>query len=146
METHLLQQNSPPLVSSLELVVLKAILFAAVVILGISPFSVAQYLPKESACSPADLSASPLVAWSDLQKPRPIPEITTPPDRQLQDRLLVPHTETYPAAASTLNFTGTIVNDDGRHFCVAPARCVQSGRSGEGREVPRTACQDFRPC
>lgn len=147
MEPRLLTQNSPPLFSPLELVVLKAILFAAVVVLAISPLSFAQYVPKEpSLGSPGNLSTSPLIAWSDLQKPRPISQTTTPPDQPAQDRQLPPHTETSPAAASTLNFTGTIVNDDGRHFCVVPAGCVQSGRSGEGQEGRRTACQDFRPC
>ncbi len=65
-----------------------------------------------------------LIAWSQLQKPEPVPQPLPPPDRPVQqpdqptDQQSVqpanPQAQRQPPAAQT--FTGTIVKDGGRYL------------------------------
>ena len=77
----------------------------------------AQYLQGQPG--PAILSEIPgpkLIAWSQLQKPAPVPQPLPPPDRPMQQpdtrsdhQPVSPQAPSQPPAAQT--FTGTIVKD-----------------------------------
>lgn len=113
---------------------LRAMLFAAVAIFAISPFSVSQDFSKEPAL-PADLSAFPLIVWSELQKPRPIPEKAALPDQQTSARFIE-------------NLTGTVVNERGDYLLISPNDVAlplddqQNLKRFEGTQVRISGCAD----
>ena len=77
---------------------------------------------KASPVPPSEILGPQLIAWSQMQKPQPVPAPLPPPDRPVQSEQqsgqAVPHTSQEPAqqqpAAQTL--TGTVVKDSGRYI------------------------------
>jgi len=73
---------------------------------------------------PSEILGPQLIAWSQLQKPEPVPQPLPPPDRPVQqpdpqtDQRPVqpanPQAQPQPPAAQT--FTGTIVKDGSRYI------------------------------
>lgn len=68
---------------------------------------------------PADILGTQLVAWSELQKPRPVPQPLPPPQPQ-PDPSAQPQTPPQGSQGqqqpSTQPFTGTIVKDGGKYI------------------------------
>ena len=81
---------------------------------------------KPSPTPPSEILGPQLIAWSQMQKPQPVPAPLPPPDRPVQSEQqsgqAVSHTAQEPAqepaqqppAAQTL--TGTVVKDGGRYI------------------------------
>ena len=107
-------------------------IFATLGLLAFAPFVFAQDSGTRSTQTlPAEILGSPLIAWSQLQEPRPVPQPQPlpPPDRperqpeqpnpnsaqpaSSQDQ----HTQEQPEP-SAHTFTGTVMNDGGKFVLV----------------------------
>jgi len=92
-------------------------LFATLgVLLVIAPLVFAQNLQTQpSPALPSDILGPQLIAWSQLQKPQPVPQPLPTPDRPAQQpaQSANPPAQQQQPAAQT--FTGTIVKDGSRY-------------------------------
>lgn len=95
--------------------------FAPLALLAFCPFVCAQDpLQQPSPTLPAEILGPPLVAWSVLQKPRPIPEPLPPPENrdqsqsQSQSQAGQPR-DSQPQQPSAQSFTGTIARNNGKY-------------------------------
>jgi Protein of unknown function (DUF5818) len=90
-----------------------SLLATLVFLLGTVPLMFAQDLqsPPRPALPSSDILGPQLIAWSQLQKPQPVPQPLPPPDRpiQQQDQTANPPVQQQQPAAQT--FTGTIAKD-----------------------------------
>src|SRR5579863_1414394 len=97
------------------------LLAAVVLVLGTAPLVCAQDAQSQL---PFSVLGPQLIAWSQLQKPEPVPQPLPPPDRPVQQpdqpasqesaQPATPQAQPQPPAAQT--FTGTIVKDGGRYI------------------------------
>jgi hypothetical protein len=78
---------------------------------------------------PPDILGPQLIAWSQLQKPEPVPQPLPPPDRPVQQpdqhaeqQPANPQAQPQPPAAQT--FTGTIVKDGSRYILKVSSKNV----------------------
>jgi hypothetical protein len=70
---------------------------------------------QPSPAAPAEIIGPPLVAWSVLQKPRPIPEPLPPPDNRTDQSQAGQPADSQPQQPSAQTFTGTIAKDSGKY-------------------------------
>jgi hypothetical protein len=91
-------------------------------LLTVSTFASAQdSLQQPNPALPAEMLGPPLIAWSVLQKPRPIPEPLPPPDNRDQSQSQVGQTEnaqpqdSQPQQPTAQSFTGTIAKNSGKY-------------------------------
>ena len=85
----------------------------AATLLVFSPFVAGQQASQQPNSPPLPSVLGPqLVAWSDLQKPQPVPQPLPPPQRADQSLPAPSHTQQQP---STQTFTGTIVKDNNKY-------------------------------
>jgi hypothetical protein len=98
----------------------RTVLFAAALSVFSSYALAQQTIQRLNPTLPADVLGPELVAWSELQKPRPIPQPLPPPERadqsqpeqsQVQEQQQVQQRQ----QAADQPFTGTIVKDDGKY-------------------------------
>jgi hypothetical protein len=93
--------------------------------LGTVPLLCAQnFRSQPNPTPPSDILGPQLIAWSQMQKPEPVPQPLPPPDKPIQqppqatDQQPVPPSKSQaqpqPPAAQT--FTGTVVKDAGRYL------------------------------
>lgn len=71
---------------------------------------------QPSPVLPSDILGPQLIAWSQMQKPQPIPQPMPSPGRPSQQAEQQPPQPPSPAAQT---FTGTIVKDGGRYILKA---------------------------
>ena len=87
--------------------------------LAFSPLLLAQETPKQhSPTLPAEILGPPLVAWSQLQKPRPVSQPIPPPDRVDQPLTGQPALSRAQQASpldAAQTFAGSIVKDNGKY-------------------------------
>lgn len=111
-------------------------------VLALSPLVSAQDLLKQpSPALPADIVGPPLVAWSVLQKPHPIPEPLPPPDNRGDQSQAAQPAASQAQPPSAQSFTGTIAKDSG-HFVLKISENVsyrlddqEKASSYEGKQV-----------
>lgn len=105
---------------------MKKLFVAGLALLAFSPLMSAQDpLQQPSPALPAEILGPPLVAWSVLQKPRPIPDPLPPPDNrdqpqsQAQSQAGQPQNsqneDSQPQQPSAQSFTGTIARNNGKY-------------------------------
>ena len=128
----------------------EASIFAALVFLAASlPLAFAQNRQGQaSPALPSDILGPQLIAWSQLQKPQPIPQPLLPPERPVQHSDPQPGQQPPPAvnppaqqppAAQT--FTGTIVADGVRYVLKVSSNSVyqlddqERAKRYEGKQV-----------
>jgi hypothetical protein len=116
------------------------VLSAALV--ALSPFVCAQdALKQPSPLPPAEVLGPPLVAWSVLQKPRPIPEPLPPPDNRSNQSQAGQPADSQPQQPSAQTFTGTIAKASGKYVLkVSESIAYQiddqdKARTYEGKQV-----------
>jgi hypothetical protein len=97
---------------------------AGLALLAVSPLMCAQDpLQQPNPVLPAQILGPPLIAWSALQKPRPIPEPLPPPDNrdesQSQSQAGQPENsqpqDSQPQQPTAQSFTGTIARNSGKY-------------------------------
>jgi hypothetical protein len=127
----------------------KACLLATVVfVIGTVPFMCTQDLRSQpSPVPPSGILGPQLIAWSQLQKPEPVPQPLPPPDRAAQqpDQPATQqppqpaNPQAQPPAAQT--FTGTIVKDGNRYILKVSSNNVyqlddqEKAKRYEGKQV-----------
>jgi hypothetical protein len=94
------------------------------VLLGATPFVLGQTSEQPGPAPSANILGVTLVAWSQMQKPNPVPQPLPPPDRpDQQPETPDAQTPTQPPPPATSQdtewhssqkFTGTIVKDSGK--------------------------------
>jgi len=113
---------------------------------AIGPCMFAQDLQTQpSPALPSDILGPQLIAWSQLQKPQPVPQPLPPPDRPIQqpDRQAAqganpPAQQQQPAAQT---FTGTIVKDGSKYVLKVSSNSgyqlddQERARQYEGKQV-----------
>ena len=126
------------------------LLAALVFVLGAVPLICAQNLRSQpSPVLPSDILGPQLIAWSQLQKPQPVPPPLPPPlpppDRPVQkpDQQTAqpanPQAQPQPPAAQT--FTGTIIKDGSRYILKLSSKNVyqlddqEKAQRYEGKQV-----------
>ena len=122
------------------------LLAALVFVLGTVPLICTQDLQSQpSPALPSDILGPQLIAWSQLQKPEPVPQPLPPPDRpgQQPDQQTAqpehPQAQPQPPAAQT--FTGTIVKDGSRYILKVSSKNVyqlddqEKAQRYEGKQV-----------
>jgi hypothetical protein len=88
-------------------------------LLGLTPLLLGQELQNQAVPRfPGDVLTSQLVAWTQMQKPKPVPEPLPPPDKGVPE----PDRQTTPPARPQAlqqtpaeTFTGKIVKDGGKY-------------------------------
>ncbi len=116
------------------------ILSAALV--ALSPFVCAQDAFKQpNPVLPTEVVGPPLVAWSVLQKPRPIPEPLPPPDNRSNQSQTGQPANSQPQQPTAQTFTGTIAKASGKYILkVSESTAYQiddqdKARAYEGKQV-----------
>jgi hypothetical protein len=116
------------------------ILNAALV--ALSPFVCAQDAFKQpNPVPPTEVLGPPLVAWSVLQKPRPIPEPLPPPDNRSNQSQAGQPADSQPQQPSAQIFTGMIAKANGKYVLkVSESTAYQiddqeKARTYEGKQV-----------
>jgi hypothetical protein len=99
---------------------LATLVFVLVFVSVTIPLTLAQDLNRQpSPVLPSDILGPQLIAWSQIQKPQPIPQPVPPPDRpmpqpdQQQTQPASPPAQQQPPSAQT--FEGRIVKDGSRY-------------------------------
>jgi Protein of unknown function (DUF5818) len=120
-------------------------MFAAAVVLAVSPLLLGQDTAiKSSPVPPAEILGSPLIVWSESQKPQPVPIDAVHPDQQSQDQRAIQPMEpdrTHSGIHELQNFTGTIVNAGSRYVLILSSEVVyqvddqEKARAYEGKRV-----------
>jgi hypothetical protein len=114
-------------------------------LLGIVPPMLAQDLQGQlSPALPSDILGPQLIAWSQLQKPQPVPQPLPPPDRPVSQ----PDQQTQPTNPQAQQqqpvaqaFTGTIVKDSGRYVLKVSSNSLyqlddqEKAKQYEGKQV-----------
>ena len=119
---------------------------AALVFLGAClPLGLAQGPPNQpSFALPSDILGSQLIAWSQLQKPQPIPQPLSMPSRSAQPSDQPPQAanpSAQPQFPAEQAFTGTIIKDGLRYVLKVSSNSVyqldDQERAGlyEGKQV-----------
>jgi Protein of unknown function (DUF5818) len=93
----------------------RTVLFAAALSVFSSYALAQQTIQRLNPTLPADVLGPELVAWSELQKPRPIPQPLPPPERADQSQPEQSQVQQQQQQAADQPFTGTIVKDDGKY-------------------------------
>lgn len=94
-------------------------------LLAFCPWIFAQQAAQRPAPAlPAEILGPPLIAWSELQKPRPVPQPLPPPERAdqsppQQSANSPAEQQESPARTTAQTFTGTIVKDGGKYVLKA---------------------------
>ena len=103
------------------------------------PAMLAQDIKSQpSPVLPSDILGPQLIAWSQMQKPQPIPQPMTSPGRPSQQAEQQPPQPPSPAAQT---FTGTIVKDGARYILKASGTNVyelddqEQAKQYEGKQV-----------
>lgn len=126
------------------------LLTVLVFLLGTVPLLCAQNLRSQpSPTPPSDILGPQLIAWSQMQKPEPVPQPLPPPDKPVQppaqttDQQPAPPSKSQaqpqPPAAQT--FTGTVVKDAGRYILKVTSTTVyqlddqDKAKQYEGKQV-----------
>lgn len=111
-------------------------------LVALSPLVGAQdALKQPSPALPAEILGPPLVAWSVLQKPQPIPEPLPPPDNRGGQSQTGQPADSQPQQPSAQTFTGTIAKDSGKYILKVAEGTVyqiddqEKVRSYEGKQV-----------
>jgi hypothetical protein len=119
-------------------------LFATLIFLAASlPLTLAQDRQSQPHPGlPSDILGPQLIAWSQLQKPQPVPQPLLQPNRPVQysdQGQPAPSAQTQPPAAQI--FTGTIVKDGMRYVLKVASNSVyqlddqERARQYEGKQV-----------
>jgi len=92
-----------------------------VFVLATVPLVSAQDLQtQQGPVLPAEILGPQLIAWSQLQKPEPVPQPLPPPDRPLQQPDPQPDRQATnpqaPQQPTAQTFTGTIAEDGGKYI------------------------------
>jgi Protein of unknown function (DUF5818) len=100
---------------------------------------------QDSQKLPGEILGPPLVAWSAVQQPRPIPATSSSAENGASDICAVqPQTgqaDSAPPQSSIQTFTGTVANDGGRYLLKVSENAAyqlddqEKLRSCEGRQV-----------
>ena len=125
--------------------------FAALVFLTASlPLGFGQGSPSQpSAALPSDVLGPQLIAWSQLQKPQPIPQPVVLPNRPAQQSEAHPDSQppqaanppAQPQSPAAQVFTGTILKDGLRYVLKVSSNTVyqlddqEHARQYEGKQV-----------
>lgn len=95
---------------------------------------------------PSDIYGPQLIAWSEMQKPQPMPQPLPPPDRPIQPSDPQPaqqatQSSNAHAVPQAQTFTGTIVKDGGRYLLKVSRNSVyqlddrEKAKRYEGKQV-----------
>ena len=121
-----------------------------VFLLGSIPLMCGQDLRSQpSPVPPSDILGPQLIAWSQFQKPEPVPQPLPPPDRPVQQPDQTTGQQPAPSAKSQVQpqppaaqtFTGTIVKDAGRYILKVSTTSVyqlddqEKAKQYEGKQV-----------
>ncbi|HWW13382.1 MAG TPA: DUF5818 domain-containing protein [Candidatus Dormibacteraeota bacterium] len=128
-------------------------LLAALLFLpGSVTLMIAQGVPSQaSPVLPSDILGPQLIAWSQLQKPQPVPQPLPPPERPIpqtgqQAQPANPPAQPQPPAAQT--FTGTIVKDGSRYVLKVSSNSAyqlddqEKAKQYEGKQVKISGTPD----
>jgi hypothetical protein len=122
-----------------------SLLAMLICLLGTVPPMLAQDLRGQpSPALPSDILGPQLIAWSQLQKPQPVPQPLPPPERPIpqtaqQAQPSNPPAQPQPPAPQT--FTGTIVKDGSRYVLKASSNSAyqlddqEKAKQYEGKQV-----------
>lgn len=125
-------------------------LLGPVVFLLVVPLLWAQDLRSQpSPVPPSGILGPQLIAWSQFQKPEPVPQPLPPPDRPVQQPDQTTNQQPAPSAKSqeqqqppaAQTFTGTIVKDAGRYILKVSSTSVyqlddqEKAKQYEGKQV-----------
>jgi len=125
------------------------------VLLVFSPLVFAQDAAQQDRPRfPADIPGPQLVAWSELQKPRPVPQPLPPPDQADQQQPSRPGgTQAQPAQQpepSAQTFTGTIVKSGSKYVLKVSESSSyqlddqQKAKAYEGKQVKIAGSLDVK--
>jgi hypothetical protein len=88
--------------------------------LALCSFLCAQDNREPNPGLPSEILGPPLVAWSALQQPRPIPATFASADNSAADipavQIQIGQSDSEPTLSSVQTFTGTIAKDGGRYL------------------------------
>jgi hypothetical protein len=118
---------------------------------GFVSLMIAQGVPSQpSPVLPSDVLGPQLIAWSQLQKPQPVPQPLPPPERPSQTAQQAqpanPPAQPQPPAAQT--FTGTIVKDGSRYVLKVSSNSAyqlddqEKAKQYEGKQVKISGTPD----
>lgn len=136
----------------------KTFVVIAAIIIFFSPLMCAQDpLKQPSPAMPAEILGPPLVAWSVLQKPHPIPasDSRVDPSQVNQSQSEQPSqagqtAESQPQPPSAQTFTGTITKDSDKYVLKVSENVAyqfddqEKARSYEGKQVKIAASLDAK--
>ncbi|MGD0267452.1 MAG: DUF5818 domain-containing protein [Candidatus Sulfotelmatobacter sp.] len=126
------------------------LLAVPVFLLGAVASICAQNLPsRPSPTPPSDILGPQLIAWSQMQKPEPVPQPLPPPDKPVQQPAPTTNQQPAPPAKSQVQprppaaqtFTGTVVKDAGRYILKVSGTTVyqlddqDKAKQYEGKQV-----------
>jgi hypothetical protein len=106
--------------------------FTTVALLALSPLVCAQDSQKPNPALPGNIVGPPLVAWSVVQQPRPIPA-TAPtaengPSDNRAEQSQNGQPDSQPQHPSAQTFTGTLARDGGAYILKVSENGVSVGR------------------